>query len=228
MRYFPVSSTLKMFQRISLTFVDTRPVAITKCFCFNLEIRRPLATTPNTSKKILSPPQMRDYSDDIRNRIDRIVKNTKEILMTINLGEMRSAPTNYFWFNMLGAAAFFAPPMLSMIGGYSPLLTGLELGYGAAYLSFLGGMKWMHYASSEDVAWDNVGQSIVPPVVAITGLILPTVLAYPVIIVGTLATLYMDIISNIYPPWGNALRLFVTTVAVISMFLMLIGHILFG
>ena len=138
MRYLPVSSTLTMFHRFCLKYVDTRSVTMARFSSLHHTIQ---------------DRRVRYFNDNIRSRIEKIANNTTMLLPRANLYEIRRAPTIHFWANMAGAAAFFAPPVLSMIHGYSPFLIGLELKCAATYCSFVEGMSFMQYTLKKDVTW---------------------------------------------------------------------------
>lgn len=97
-------------------------------------------------------------------------------------------------------------------------------GYGCAILSFMGGCQWGIAANGEQggfaQAWPGYVASVVPALLAWVSLALPVPAAFMAQIAGLLGLLVYDMWTvrrGIAPGWYGALRIQLTTAAVVSL-----------
>ena len=135
------------------------------------------------------------------------------------------------WFlGISGLIPFVTPPLLMYTQNVTcPELMQYQLYYGAAILSFLGGVRWGMAVTPGSAIPGNLAQyswSVIPSLIAWGALMLPD--TYPVmssvmspgmsfVIFGIALTCYKDLKQAGYPLWFKGLRILLTIVAIISM-----------
>ncbi|XP_013917393.1 PREDICTED: transmembrane protein 69 isoform X2 [Thamnophis sirtalis] len=108
-----------------------------------------------------------------------------------------------------------------------PELAFAEIAYAASILSFLGGIRWgftLLEGSPAKPDWRNLGNSIVPPLLAwITLLLKDLTTAGIMVIIGLMIALNNDLVLlPTYPNWFKALLVILTLVAAFATFVTLI------
>lgn len=108
-----------------------------------------------------------------------------------------------------------------------PELAFAEIAYAASILSFLGGIRWgftLPEGSPAKPDWLNLGNSIVPPLLAwITLLFKDLTTAGIMVIIGLMIALNNDLVLlPTYPDWFKALLVILTLVAAFATFVTLI------
>eukprot|EP00096_Caligus_rogercresseyi_P005087 TRINITY_DN1995_c0_g1_i1.p1 TRINITY_DN1995_c0_g1~~TRINITY_DN1995_c0_g1_i1.p1 ORF type:complete len:183 (+),score=35.67 TRINITY_DN1995_c0_g1_i1:91-639(+) len=128
-----------------------------------------------------------------------------------------------------GLLPFYAPPLYMLsYGAYEPSLATAQLAYGASILSFLGGVRWGILVKEEASDWKGYILSVCPSLLAWITLLIPSVpFANLLFVVGLGSTAYLDITQSSYPPWFRGLRILLTTLAILSVFLTSICSIVF-
>ncbi|XP_040578667.1 transmembrane protein 69 [Lepeophtheirus salmonis] len=128
-----------------------------------------------------------------------------------------------------GIIPFYAPPLYMMHSGiFDPSLAGIQLAYGASILSFLGGVRWGTLVQEGSSDWIGYTISVGPSLVAWICLLIPSTSFANLIFVGGLgSTAYLDITQSSYPSWFRGLRILLTTLAIVSVFLTSICSIRF-
>ncbi|XP_070795698.1 transmembrane protein 69-like [Pituophis catenifer annectens] len=123
---------------------------------------------------------------------------------------------------------FVSVPLVMAIQQASyPELAFAEITYAASILSFLGGIRWgftLPEGSPAKPDWRNLGNSIVPPLIAwITLLCKDLTTAGVMVIIGLMIALNNDLVLlPTYPNWFKALLVILTLVAAFSTFVTII------
>lgn len=123
-----------------------------------------------------------------------------------------------------GLIPFVGPCLLmAMTETYLPELAYIQVAYGASIISFLGGARWgfaLPESSPAKPDWFNLGNSVVPSLLACAAMLLSDNLtpAASVVIIGLGISLHYDLsLLPTYPSWLKALWAVFTIVAVISL-----------
>lgn len=148
----------------------------------------------------------------------------------IDLNDLKDAPPPVFWISMATVAAQLGIPFLEVIGGYSPIMTYLQLYIAAASLAWNGGQTWglaMSKNNKPTASWDAMNMSLIPTGFAILGLLLPYPLGFLTIASGQITSLYLDLKSCVYPPWAIAAKFLVVLSSTVGLLLALTGYVLF-
>lgn len=116
----------------------------------------------------------------------------------------------------------FAGLSLATLLGILPLSAGPALvAYGAAILSFMGGVQWgvaMRAGDGFDRSWTGYAVSVVPALLGWTALLLPFRPGLGLLVAGFAALLAYDLWTvrrGLAPPWYASLRRQLTAAAVI-------------
>ncbi|XP_075210835.1 transmembrane protein 69-like [Lycorma delicatula] len=143
---------------------------------------------------------------------------------TIRITDLRNAPLPVLGLGFAGLLPFSFPPLVSVLYHYSPFLANCQLVYGAAILSFLGGVKWGYLLPGprENTSWWNYSLSVLPSLIASVALIIPQLFGFIVIIAGLLGAFFVDLTYSYYPPWFISLRAILTFTAVFFLLISLI------
>lgn len=150
------------------------------------------------------------------------------MLKCVDMNHMKDAPTAAFWATLAVGGSQLVIPFLEMIGGYCPTLTLLQLQAAALTLAFDGGMSWGLVSKDKlPAAWEDLRWTLVPPGVALLALALPYPLGFLTAAAGTVASLYLDLRSCLYPRWAMALKLYKTLTTVTGLLLAMAAYVLF-
>lgn len=141
----------------------------------------------------------------------------------IKMNDLKDAPLSAFWIGFGGLIPFVFPPLQSMVFGYSPMLASLQLAYGTAILSFVGGCQWGYLVPNKEMkSWEKYAVSILPSLLATLSILLPKLVAFPLVIFGLIGTFFLDLTTSNYPKWFLSLRGVLTN---ISVFFLLISFL---
>ncbi len=148
-----------------------------------------------------------------------------------NLGNLRHAPSPTIALGLSSIAPFVAAPyMMVHSGEFLPSWAYAQLVYGATVLSFIGGIRWgVLVAKPESLkAVHQYCWSVCPALLGWGALLMPsTALGSLTCTASLLAALYADLMPQAgYPDWLKALRLSLTSVAVLSLLLVLTCQVL--
>ncbi|CAH1774537.1 unnamed protein product [Owenia fusiformis] len=146
---------------------------------------------------------------------------TKSLAVWRNLVHLKSSPLPALTLGLSGLIPFISAPAYMMATGvFSPEIAFAQVAYGACILSFLGGVRWgftLPEESFEQPNWHNLGYSVVPSLVAWTGLLLPSPLSCVTLMGGLGVIAYFDATMQGYPLWFKALRFTLSFIAVLSL-----------
>ncbi|XP_070601889.1 transmembrane protein 69 [Erythrolamprus reginae] len=123
---------------------------------------------------------------------------------------------------------FVSVPLVMAIQKASyPELAFAEITYAASILSFLGGIRWGYTLLEGSPAkpdWRNLGNSIVPPLIAwITLLCKDLTVAGTMAIIGLMISLNNDLVLlPTYPNWFKAMLVILTLMSAFSIFVTLV------
>lgn len=159
-----------------------------------------------------------------------IACNLINMTRCIDLNDLKDAPPPTFWVAMATVAAQLGFPFLELVGGYSPIMTYLQLYIAAAGLAWNGGQTWglaMSQSPKPTASWDAMNMSLIPTGFAILGLLLPCPLGFLTIASGLVTSLYLDLKSCVYPPWAIAAKFLVVVSSTIGLLLALMAYVLF-
>ncbi|NXP32553.1 TMM69 protein, partial [Leiothrix lutea] len=136
---------------------------------------------------------------------------------------LKDSPRPALYLSLGGLVPFVAVPLaMAVQGSYCPQLAFAQLAYGAATVSFLGGMRWGFALPENSPAkpdWLNLANGTVPPLLACQALLFKDVTQGAVMLTLALGiTLHYDIsLLPSYPRWFKVLRLLGTAVMVSSL-----------
>lgn len=114
--------------------------------------------------------------------------------------------------------------------GFDPSWEYLQVAYGASILSFLGGIRWgmtidPRTPSANSANYETLGLAVSPSIAAWLSLLFPTPIGLITVAAGLIGMGYMDIFMSTYPSWYKGLRFALTAVAVGSLLLTLVFHL---
>jgi hypothetical protein len=95
-------------------------------------------------------------------------------------------------------------------------------------MAFLGGVRWGHLLGTEGIKAStyDIGVSTVPSLVACGALLLPHPWVDVALLLSLVSLGFYDGLWQAYPVWFRALRLGLTTVAAISIFIALLARMI--
>ncbi|XP_034035375.1 transmembrane protein 69-like [Thalassophryne amazonica] len=148
-------------------------------------------------------------------------------LLRYDMMDLNKSPKPAKYLGFAGLLPFIMPPVVMAISEcYMPVLAYIQVAYGAAIISFLGGARWgfaLPESSPADPDWINLSNSMVPPLLAWVAMLMvrdSITSATIIVIMGLGITLHYDLsLLPSYPSWLKALC---CTVAIVA-FLSLIG-----
>ncbi|XP_048395142.1 transmembrane protein 69 [Stegostoma tigrinum] len=145
-------------------------------------------------------------------------------LLRYDFRELKNSPKPALYLCCGGLIPFVSAPLVMAITEtYFPELAFAQIAYGAAILSFVGGIRWgfsIPGSSSAKPDWLNLGNSVVPSLLAWIALLFHDNLteAAILIIMGLGIALHYDLaLLEGYPSWFRALRAVLTVVATFSL-----------
>ncbi|NWI67273.1 TMM69 protein, partial [Todus mexicanus] len=157
-------------------------------------------------------------------------KKTPNEFETQNVGVVRrsmksleDSPKPALYLSLGGLVPFVSVPLVMAIQGtYYPELAFAQVTYGAATVSFLGGMRWGFALPENSPAkpdWMNLANGIVPPILAWQALLLKDITVGAIMLVIALGiALHYDVsLLPTYPRWFKVLRVVGTVVMVVSL-----------
>uniref|UniRef100_A0A1B6L5C2 Transmembrane protein 69 n=1 Tax=Graphocephala atropunctata TaxID=36148 RepID=A0A1B6L5C2_9HEMI len=160
----------------------------------------------------------------------QIACNMINMLKCVDLNNLKDAPAPDFWTGIAAGGTQLFIPFLELVGGYSPVLTLLQLNLAAVTLGYFSGVKWGLALSNNPEpppTWDTMRWCLLAPTIAVIGLQLPYALGFPTVAAGVVTSLYLDLKSCAYPPWGLAMALYSTLTTVTGLMLALMAYVLF-
>lgn len=141
-----------------------------------------------------------------------------------SLRSLSQAPKPALCLGFSGLIPFLsAPLMMAVTQSFYPELAFAQVGYGACIVSFLGGARWgfaIPAGSPAQPDWMNLGNSVVPSLVAWLALLCRDNIAEGalVVIMGLGLSLHYDLtLLPGYPSWFKAMRTILTLVATFSL-----------
>lgn len=145
-------------------------------------------------------------------------------LLRYDMRDLWRAPKPALILGFAGLIPFVTPPLVMAVSeSYYPELAYAQLAYGASILSFLGGARWgfaLPESSPAKPDWMNLGNSVIPSLLAWTAMVMSDSIAPAVImiIMGLGISLHYDLsLLPTYPSWFKALRSVLTIVAFFSL-----------
>ncbi|XP_074640972.1 transmembrane protein 69-like [Tubulanus polymorphus] len=157
---------------------------------------------------------------------------TKALTIFKDLHKVRHSPLPALTLGLSGLIPFVAVPgCMIFMQTYCPELAFAQVAYGASILSFLGGVRWgltLHTGGQIQPNWHNLGYSVMPSLVAWTGLMLPHTFSALTLIGGLGMVAYFDTVMRGYPDWFKALRFILSFFAVLSLWTTLICKYILG
>ncbi|XP_043376378.1 transmembrane protein 69 isoform X2 [Dermochelys coriacea] len=145
-------------------------------------------------------------------------------LLHHDMKSLKDSPKPAFYLGLAGLIPFVSVPLIMAIQQtYYTELAFAQITYGATIVSFLGGVRWgfaVPENSSANPDWMNLGNSIVPPLLAWFAILFKDDLtqAAIMVIIGLGVALHYDLaVLPTYPSWFKALRVLLTVVAVFSL-----------
>ncbi|XP_067423913.1 LOW QUALITY PROTEIN: transmembrane protein 69 [Emydura macquarii macquarii] len=137
---------------------------------------------------------------------------------------LKDLPKSTLYLGIGGLIPFVSVPLIMAIQQtYDPELAFVQITYGAAVVSFIGGIRWgvaLPENSPAKSDWLNLANSIVPPFVAWCAVFLKDNFAQAalLIILSLGIALHYDLVVRpLYPTWFKGLRILLTGVAVFSL-----------
>nr|XP_048716160.1 transmembrane protein 69 [Caretta caretta] len=145
-------------------------------------------------------------------------------LLRHDMRSLKDSPKPAFYLGLAGLIPFVSVPLIMAIQQtYYAELAFAQITYGATIVSFLGGVRWgfaLPENSPGNPDWMNLGNSIVPPLLAWFAILFKDDLtqAAIMVIIGLGVALHYDLaVLPTYPSWFKALRVLLTMVAVFSL-----------
>ncbi|KFO98547.1 Transmembrane protein 69, partial [Calypte anna] len=136
---------------------------------------------------------------------------------------LKESPRPALYLSLTGLIPFVAVPLAMAIQGtYYPEMAFAQITYGAATVSFLGGIRWgfaLPESSPAKPDWLNLANSTIPPLLACQALFLKDITSGAVMLVIALGiALHYDVsLLPPYPKWFKVLRVVGTVVMVLSL-----------
>lgn len=148
-------------------------------------------------------------------------RKTKDLTVWGSIKHLRHTPLPALVLGISGLIPFVAAPTYMICSSlFMADICFAQMAYGATILSFLGGVRWGYSVVEESVLrpdWINLGASVIPSLVAWTGLMIPYPGSLLTIMIGLAGAGYYDLTTYGYPPWFKGLRFILTFVAVLSL-----------
>ncbi|XP_072430461.1 transmembrane protein 69 [Chiloscyllium punctatum] len=145
-------------------------------------------------------------------------------LLRYDFRELKNSPKPALYLCYGGLIPFVSAPLgMAITETYFPELAFAQIAYGAAILSFVGGIRWGFSIPENSPAkpdWLNLGNSVVPSLLAWIALLFHDNLteATILIIMGLGIALHYDLaLLEGYPSWLRALRTVLTVIATFSL-----------
>lgn len=146
---------------------------------------------------------------------------TKTLTVWDDLKEMRSSPLPALTVGLAGLIPFMAAPAYMMATQlYMPSIAFAQVAYGAAVLSFNGGIRMgltLPEGAIVQLNWFNLSYGAASTVVATMGLLLPHPFSFVTIMTGLGVVAYFDMAMYGYPAWYKGLRFVTAFIAVLSL-----------
>ncbi|XP_055084706.1 transmembrane protein 69-like isoform X1 [Periophthalmus magnuspinnatus] len=143
---------------------------------------------------------------------------------SFSLKALFQSPKPALYLGFSGLIPFLAPPVLmAATNTFYPEVAFAQMVYGASIVSFLGGARWgfaLPQGSPALPDWKNLGNSVVPSLLAWMALLCRDNIAEGVLVVimGLGLSLHYDLtLLPEYPAWFKALRTILTLVATFSL-----------
>lgn len=151
-------------------------------------------------------------------------KKAKNDHKGLSLTALFQAPKPALFLGFAGLIPFLSAPILmATTNSFYPEIAYAQMVYGASIVSFLGGARWGFSLPDGSPAlpdWKNLGNSVVPSLVAWMALLCRNNIAEGtfIVIMGLGLSLYYDLILLPgYPAWFKAQRIILTLVATLSL-----------
>ncbi|XP_005238458.1 transmembrane protein 69 [Falco peregrinus] len=140
-----------------------------------------------------------------------------------SMESLKDSPKPALYLSLAGLIPFVSVPLvMATQGTYYPELVFAQVMYGAATVSFIGGMRWGFALPENSPAkpdWMNLANSTVPAIFACQALLLKDVTEGAVMLIIALGiALHYDVsLLPPYPRWFKVLRVVGTVVMVLSL-----------
>lgn len=143
---------------------------------------------------------------------------------SFSLKAISHAPKPALYLGFSGLIPFLSAPLvMAATQTFYPEVAFAQTVYGASIVSFLGGARWgfaLPAGSPAQPDWFNLGNSVVPPLLAWLALLCRDSVAEGalVVVMGLGLSLHYDLtLLPGYPPWFKAMRTVLTLVATFSL-----------
>lgn len=143
---------------------------------------------------------------------------------SFSLSALTKAPKPALYLGFSGLIPFISAPLLmAATQSFYPEVAYAQMLYGASIVSFLGGARWgfaLPEGSPAQPDWMNLGNSVVPSLMAWLALLCRDNIAEGalIVIMGLGLSLHYDLtLLPGYPPWFKAMRTVLTLVATFSL-----------
>lgn len=148
-------------------------------------------------------------------------KETKTLTVWSNVRQLKASPLPALVLGVAGLMPFISAPTYMIFQGlYCSNAAFAQAAYGAVILSFLGGVRWGFTLPEENPVqpdWVNLGYSVLPSLIAWSGLLLPNPVSLFTVMGGLTLVGYMDMAMYGYPAWFKGLRFLLSFVAVLAL-----------
>ncbi|XP_028329055.1 transmembrane protein 69-like [Gouania willdenowi] len=154
----------------------------------------------------------------------RLTSQDSNIKEGFSLKAITKSPKPALYLGCSGLIPFISAPLLMVATqSFYPEVAYAQMVYGASIVSFLGGARWgfaIPEGSPAQPDWRNLGNSVVPSLIAWLALVCRDNIAEGalVVIMGLGLSLYYDLtLLPGYPSWFKAMRTVLTLVATFSL-----------
>ncbi|XP_063962418.1 transmembrane protein 69-like [Lytechinus pictus] len=173
-----------------------------------------------TSSVTSCKPCIHHYHTSARRQVinDEDGSASKESWLRKHKMQLKSAPPAALVLGFSGLIPFIAPAAYSIITfSCGPQVAFAQVAYGACILSFLGGVRWGFAISPPETPTSlSLVMSVLPSLVAWTGLSMPIQPGLVCIITGLALAGIVDSRFKSFPSWFRSLRFLLTTFAILS------------
>lgn len=177
-----------------------------------------------STSKILSCRTVSFYGSRLCHGHSQNTKEGTESKTGFSLKSLRQAPKPALYLGFSGLIPFMSAPLLmAATQSFYPELAYAQVVYGAAIVSFLGGVRWgfaIPAGSPAQPDWMNLGNSVIPSLLAWMALLCKDNITEGALVVmmGLGLSLHYDLtLLPGYPYWFKAMRTILTLVATFSL-----------
>ncbi|XP_061859284.1 transmembrane protein 69 [Colius striatus] len=186
----------------------------------------PLSRSPSLNPVSLHATRLQGFHTSLpffKKKTSKESESKNSGVLRRSMQALKDSPKPALYLSLAGLIPFVSVPLLMAIQGtYHPELAFAQVTYGAATVSFLGGMRW-GFALPEDSPakpdWLNLANSTIPLLFAWQALLFKDITSGAVMLVMALGVaLHYDLaLLPTYPRWFKVLRVVGTLVMVFSL-----------